>query len=338
MTERRNFYRVLYAQPDAPLSVIKTNHRVLMQKLQRYADQDLADEQACLLNTALTVLQDPLKRAVYDHRLRKRYPLSKLSLGRFASGRIKNFHGMTGNTPSTNRRNYYRILQVQTDASMALIISSYSVLLKYPLQNSELLDDAFAVLANPVIRIRYDALLAGITKTESKQLIPSNYHDKNIPEHKHSNITPLYAQPDTTKTLQHCIFCYTPFANQPSLYQSDQCLECSSPLPSDQHDTHIQQHRFHRRINVAGSIVFYLFWPDSPYQGILQDISPKGARFLTETQLDLKDIIKIDAPGFKAVAEIVHTHPAEGKGLSIGARFLTIKFTQDRGNFIVANA
>lgn len=339
MTERRNFYRLLNAQPDAPLAVIKTSHRVSMQKLQRYADQHLADEQACLLNTAISVLQDPIKRAIYDHRLRNRYSIRQLSLGRFASGTVKPFYGLTGTTPATNRRNYYRILQIQPDASMAIIIASYSVLLKYPLQDIDLLQEAFAVLANPVIRMRYDMLLGGKKATESTELIPLNYYGGSVPETEMpTQAVQLYARYNPDKPLQHCIFCYTPYSSQLTAYQHDQCLECSSPLPSDQHDAETPKHRLHRRIQAAGSIAIYLFWPESPYQGILQDISPKGTRFLTETQLDLKDIIKIDAPGFKAVAEIAHTQPIEGKTVSIGARFLTIKFAQERGNFIAANA
>ena len=75
MKERRNLYRTLYAQPDAPLAVIKANHRILMQKLKLHPDQGFADLQASLLNTAYTVLQDPLKRADYDRQLQKRHPI-----------------------------------------------------------------------------------------------------------------------------------------------------------------------------------------------------------------------------------------------------------------------
>lgn len=336
--ERRNFYRLLSVQPDAPLTVIYACYHVLLQRLRLCGDQDFADAQAYSLNTALAVLQDPLKRGVYDYQLRQQYPIKKLSLGSFASGSVKSASGKNGKTVSKNRRNYYRVLQVQPDASIAIIIASYNALTQYPFQNLALLDEAFAILANPAIRTRYDALLAESACPESGQLQPANHDAAAAPETPTCAATHPRAQPHAATALRHCIFCYTPFAYQPPPYPNDQCLECHSPLPITHNEQSIQKHRAYERIGVTGSLKFYLYWPDTPRHGLLQDLSPKGMRFLTHIPLTAQDIIKIEAPHFKAVAEVAHIQPIKEKYLSIGVRFLVIKFAQQHSNFIVAHA
>lgn len=351
MTERRNFYRLLSVQPDAPLSVIQATHRVLMQNLHQLADQEFAEKQACLLNTALSVLEDPIKRAVYDRQLRKHFPIKQLSLGAFAPGIVNNFTRPANAPYVKNQRNYYRILQIQPDASLPVIIASYSALIKYPFQNIELLDEAYAVLANPAVRIRYDAFLTGSRsihiqdnardREQSKPLLTAFSVSSGIeapanPVHEPATHTIIQSQ--ASASLRHCVFCYTAFANQLAVYQSNHCPQCNSPLP-DEHDRPVKlKQRAHRRLDADGLLDFYLFWPDTPYQATLQNLSPSGLRFLTEASLDTGDTIKIDAPNFKAVAEVAHIQHIEGNRKAVGARFLAIQFTHERGNFVVARA
>jgi len=340
--ERRNFYRLLSTQPDAPLAVITSNYRVLMRELHLFADQDFADAQAYLLNTALIVLQDPLKRRIYDRQLRRQYSIRKLSLGSFASRQVTNLHGQDGKIVSGNRRNYYRILQIQPDASMAIIIASYTVLTGYPLQNPDVLDEAFAVLANPAIRMRYDSLLAGNVNPQPEQSQSACQYGALIPGISANTRKHPHIRPDTTTALRHCVFCHTPFVYQPEFYPNALCLECQSPLPIaiaiDQTGLLTQKNRACSRACAAGLLAFYRHWPDMPRHGVLQDLSPKGMRFLTRSLLGVHDIIKIEAPYFNAVAEVTHLQQAEEEYVSAGVRFLTIKFAQERGNFIVAYA
>lgn len=340
--ERRNFYRLLSAQPDATLAVITSNYRVLMRELHLCTDQDSADAQAYLLNTALIVLQDPLKRSIYDRQLRKHHSIRKLSLGSFASKQVTGLHGQNGKIVSENRRNYYRILQIQPDASMAIIIASYNVLTNYPLQNPDMLNEAFAVLTNPAIRMRYDDLLADSANLQPAQLPSARRHDALVPGIGANIREHPCTRPDTTTPLRHCVFCHTPFVFQPGFYPDALCLECYSPLSvaiaTDQTGLFMQKHRACARTSVAGSLVFYLHWPDTPRHGVLQDLSPRGMRFLTRSSLDVDDIIKIEASRFNAVAEVAHFHQTKEDHVSVGVRFLTIKFAQERGNFIVAHA
>ena len=91
------------------------------------------------------------------------------------------------------------------------------------------------------------------------------------------------------------------------------------------------------RINIKGEFAFYLFWPSKPYRGLFQDLSPTGIRFLTGATLDPHDIIKIDAPNFQAVAEVTHKRD-EGREISVGTRFIAVKFDQRHGNFVTVQA
>ena len=69
MHNKRNYYRILHVQCDAPTAVIKASYRAIMQKL--CAHPDLGGEQwnASLINEARNVLLNPERRAAYDVQL-----------------------------------------------------------------------------------------------------------------------------------------------------------------------------------------------------------------------------------------------------------------------------
>jgi curved DNA-binding protein CbpA len=70
-SERRNLYRLLYVQPDAPHDVIKAAYRALMTTLRAHPDRGGSHDDAARLNAAWTVLGDPARRAAYDASLRR---------------------------------------------------------------------------------------------------------------------------------------------------------------------------------------------------------------------------------------------------------------------------
>ncbi len=61
---RRNYYRVLHVQPDAPAEVIKAAYRALMSL--HHPDKGGDAEKAILVNEAYGVLADTQRRAEYD--------------------------------------------------------------------------------------------------------------------------------------------------------------------------------------------------------------------------------------------------------------------------------
>jgi len=66
MKNRRNYYRILHIQPDAPVAVIKASYRTQMQKLRMHPDLGGDEWNASLLNEAYRVLSDPARRHAYD--------------------------------------------------------------------------------------------------------------------------------------------------------------------------------------------------------------------------------------------------------------------------------
>ncbi|MDH3281409.1 MAG: J domain-containing protein, partial [Gammaproteobacteria bacterium] len=69
MKNRRNFYRILHVQPDAPTEIIKASYRALMTKLDRHPDRGGDHETAALINEAFAVLGDEAKRRHDDQTL-----------------------------------------------------------------------------------------------------------------------------------------------------------------------------------------------------------------------------------------------------------------------------
>lgn len=70
-SERRNHYRVLFVQPEAPAEVIKAAYRALMSTLRTHPDLGGDPERAARLNAAYHVLSDPEERRRYDQSLRR---------------------------------------------------------------------------------------------------------------------------------------------------------------------------------------------------------------------------------------------------------------------------
>ncbi len=62
----RDYYRILHVQPDAPLEVIRSSYRTLMQRMRAHPDLGGDNRQAAMLNEAWSVLRHPRKRASYD--------------------------------------------------------------------------------------------------------------------------------------------------------------------------------------------------------------------------------------------------------------------------------
>jgi hypothetical protein len=66
MINRRNYYRVLHVEPDAPTAVIQASYRALMQQLTVHPDLGGDHDEAVLINEAFDTLRDPDRRAAYD--------------------------------------------------------------------------------------------------------------------------------------------------------------------------------------------------------------------------------------------------------------------------------
>lgn len=66
---KRNYYRILHVQPDAPTEVIRASYRTLMQKLKQHPDLGGEHWNASVINEAHEVLVDADRRHAYDRML-----------------------------------------------------------------------------------------------------------------------------------------------------------------------------------------------------------------------------------------------------------------------------
>ena len=66
MNNRRNYYRILHVQKDAPEEIIRTSYRTLMQRMRMHPDLGGNHQDASLINEAYATLIDPQLRAEYD--------------------------------------------------------------------------------------------------------------------------------------------------------------------------------------------------------------------------------------------------------------------------------
>lgn len=64
--ERRNLYRILHVQPEAPAEIIKASYRALMSSLRVHPDLGGDTDHAARINAAYAVLGDPDRRRAYD--------------------------------------------------------------------------------------------------------------------------------------------------------------------------------------------------------------------------------------------------------------------------------
>ncbi len=70
-TSRRNLYRILYVQPEAPVEIIRASYRTLIGPLGFHPDKGGDHEAAARINNAYSILSDPVRRRAYDRTLGK---------------------------------------------------------------------------------------------------------------------------------------------------------------------------------------------------------------------------------------------------------------------------
>jgi hypothetical protein len=225
-----------------------------------------------------------------------------------------------------NRRNYYRLLQVQPDAPIEVIRASYRTLMRELKQHPDLggnslhaalLNEAYRTLSNSTVRAEYDRKLF-------------------LRYTKQSLSTPVSGHPTPTKQL--CPFCKEPLTRQAQPGRI--CSVCRSPLQSAK-GMAVQDRRALARIKRNDQIHYCSQWPQEPQEAKMIDISPKGMRLLCGQQIKPGTVLKINGPGFKASAIVIDSRSKEVNGEelhAVGVSFLAVRFESSKGSFLSALA
>ncbi len=225
-----------------------------------------------------------------------------------------------------NRRNYYRILQVQPDAPVEVIKASYRALMRelrlHPdlggeHWNAKVLNEAYATLSHPRRRAAYD-----------KRLYQRYTNNPNCPSDKQLLVTDF------------CPFCQKPLARQALDERS--CPNCKSPLKNESAaEADELSRRSMARITKSGTIRYQTSWPQKAKEAKLVDISPSGMRFLCDEQLKLGLQLKITCTTLQASAKVVNVNEVEKNGgtlYAVGVSFLAVTYVQTSGSFYSVSA
>ena len=207
----------------------------------------------------------------------------------------------------TKRHNYYRILQVQPDASIEVIKASYRAIMKKLKQHPDLggshsnastINEAYCILSNPRQRAEYDRTLARAASRAEK--VRSQPQD-TVPG-------PYSEAPVSTVTIKHL--------GNKRRYQ-----------------------RFAERIRQHRHIIYYTSWPGKGSPAKIVDFSPKGLRFIATHRIHPHKVIKLESPLLRATAKVTNCQKDRSSSeYAIGVVFLSVEFAKERGLIISASA
>lgn len=230
-----------------------------------------------------------------------------------------------------NRRNYYRILQVQPGCPTEVIRSSYQTLMQklkiHPdlggdHEQAALLNEAYSVLSNPKKRAIYDTKYKLFIDDMRKSSI-------KMSDQLEETVAKVYLS-------KQCLFCKT---SNPSVAVERMiwCRTCDSPLIftfKDEEPFESINDRSLDRIKMSEDLYYFVSYPGSANKAHLLDLSPRGLKMVSLSRLELNQIIKLNSSLFKAIGVVKHILPYWLYQYEIGVEFKTIKFLKNNGNFL----
>ena len=226
-----------------------------------------------------------------------------------------------------NRRNYYRILQVQPDAQFEIIRTSYLTILHKLKQhpdlggdhsNAKILNEAYQTLSDEKKRAEYD-----------KKLF--EYYTKHFSSSGRSSKKPV--------TTVFCPFSKRPLARKDRPDKNCIC-QSKSFLTELEESTRENCRRTLMRVKKHEKLRFISPSSEKVQEAQVVDLSPEGMRFLCKKKQTPHVTIKIDSPIFHATAKVMNSQKIVLNGrifYSVGTHFLSVFFTHQDGTFLSAS-
>lgn len=227
-------------------------------------------------------------------------------------------------------RDYYRILHVHPDAPTEIIHASYRTLMQrlrnHPdlggdHDNAVLINEAYAVLSDPVRRAAYDTS------------------------------RPAQHAPDATRAQEasageiiesvagvRCGFCGAPHRLERALAAEDECARCASPLfPAARQRLDYSGQRMLTRMPKELSAELFTAWgQERAHAAEVRDLSLNGMLIATRARLAPNRVVKVDCEICRTIARVAHCRrdPADSAGWLAGLEFMTLRFVKSRGGFV----
>lgn len=240
-----------------------------------------------------------------------------------------------------NRRNYYRLLNVQSDAAPGVIKAAYRALVAehHPdvggdAEAAALLNEAYAVLSTPARRAAYDAVRAAAggvhvafnSRTEPRpgSSPPSLTRRRNSGEHARVTLCPM---------------CNAGSRGSPAL--DARCERCTAPLSAIRlscgGETAVDRRAVPRmsRTNAAKVLTD---WSGTVAGVQMRDLSTDGFSFHGTAAVAANSRVRVFCDAFDVVGVVVSTRRMANGVFIVHARMLTSIFAVKAGGFISALA
>ena len=192
---------------------------------------------------------------------------------------------------------------MQPDAPVELIVAAYRAGGPSETKDQGLLDEAYAVLVEPDQRERYDEWLAA---------------------GGHASAVAAMRGRDATID-RFCFFCKAPHCEYPYSGHAQACHACGSPLTPVDDAAEAAQRSF-TRLGLDCPVKVTCSWPTAVNRARLLELTPAGLSLHVPGATSLATVVRIEAEGFDAVANVIHTK-ADDAGIQCGVAFLSVMFT-----------
>ena len=229
----------------------------------------------------------------------------------------------------SNRRNYYRLLNVQSDAAPSVIKAAYRALMAdhHPDTGGDpevaaLLNEAYAVLSNDARRAAYDAARA----VRNGAHMPFERGSARRHSGEHGRIT-------------SCPMCA--FGATGALGVDPRCGRCTAPLKMTRLSSGVEsggERRSVARVAKSAKATLVIDWTVPGIDVQLRDTSTDGLSFYCGGILPKETRVRVVSDAFDMVVEVVSTRPVQNRLVVIHARTITSIFSVKTGGFVSATA
>lgn len=237
------------------------------------------------------------------------------------------------------RRNLYRILQVQPEAPPAVLKASYRALMSAGRVHPDLGGDtaaaaainrAYEVLSDPDERARYD-------RTLQRPRGPSVAGPASATAPAAAPLDPALWNADAKRPF--CPFCRQPLGL--SAGSEDACGRCDAPLRLPPTQRHARPELIGRRrdprVQRSDQALMRLPGDASDYRVLVQDLSFSGIGMEVGVAVREGSAVRVLAAGFDAVVLVLGCQRAR-HGYSLHGRLLTMRLLRQAGTFVSTTA